>query len=77
MSAKTGEWRFSVLATGMWTLGTVFPVAAQITSDGTTNTTVKSVGNNFTIINGVDKGNNLFHSFSNFSVPTGGSATFD
>lgn len=45
--------------------------------DGTTNTIVNPNGNNFTILNGIQKGNNLFHSFSNFSVPTGGSATFD
>ncbi|BAY65475.1 filamentous hemagglutinin-like protein [Calothrix brevissima NIES-22] len=51
---------------------------AQITSDATTNTIVNSTsGNNFTITDGTAKGNNLFHSFSNFSVPTGGSATFD
>ncbi|MBN3898006.1 MAG: S-layer family protein [Nostoc sp. NOS(2021)] len=50
---------------------------AQVTSDGTTNTIVNQSGNNFTILNGIGKGNNLFHSFSNFSVPTGGSASFD
>nr|WP_236557000.1 S-layer family protein [Calothrix sp. PCC 7507] len=50
---------------------------AQVTSDGTTNTIVNQSGNNFNILNGIEKGNNLFHSFSNFSVPTGGSATFD
>jgi filamentous hemagglutinin family protein len=50
---------------------------AQVTSDGTINTIVNQSGNNFNILNGLDKGNNLFHSFSNFSVPTGGSATFD
>ncbi|MEH2414214.1 S-layer family protein [Nostoc sp.] len=50
---------------------------AQVTSDGTTNTTVNPSGNNSTILNGIEKGNNLFHSFSNFSVPTGGSARFD
>ncbi|MEA5549926.1 S-layer family protein [Anabaena cylindrica UHCC 0172] len=50
---------------------------AQVTSDGTTNTIVNPNGNNFNILNGIEKGNNLFHSFSNFSVPTGGSATFD
>ncbi|MEH2320340.1 S-layer family protein [Nostoc sp.] len=48
-----------------------------MTSDGTTNTIVNQSGNNFTIINGIEKGNNLFHSFSNFSVPTGGSANFN
>jgi filamentous hemagglutinin family protein len=66
-----------LLTTGILTSGIVLPVAAQVTSDGTTNTTVNSVGNNFNIINGIDKGNNLFHSFSNFSIPTGSSATFN
>ncbi|NJM67483.1 MAG: filamentous hemagglutinin N-terminal domain-containing protein [Acaryochloris sp. RU_4_1] len=32
---------------------------------------------NFTITNGSRAGNNLFHSFSEFSIPTGGSAVFD
>nr|WP_256871620.1 S-layer family protein [Nostoc sp. TCL26-01] len=50
---------------------------AQVASDGTTNTIVNQSGNNFHILNGIEKGNNLFHSFSNFSVPTGGSASFD
>jgi filamentous hemagglutinin family protein len=50
---------------------------AQVTSDGTTNTIVNPSGNNFNILNGIEKGNNLFHSFNNFSVPTGGSARFD
>ena len=48
-----------------------------MTSHRTTNTTVNPNDNNFTILNGIEKGNNLFHSFSNFSVPTGGSASFD
>ncbi|MEH1930757.1 S-layer family protein [Nostoc sp.] len=50
---------------------------AQVTSDGTTNTIVNPNGNNFTILNGIEKGNNLFHSFNNFSVPTGAWARFD
>jgi filamentous hemagglutinin family protein len=53
------------------------PVIAQVTSDGTTNTIVNINGNNFTILNGINQGSHLFHSFSNFSVPTGSSATFD
>ncbi|BAY26770.1 hemagglutination activity domain protein [Calothrix sp. NIES-2100] len=53
------------------------PAIAQVTSDNTTNTQVNSNRNNFTIFNGIEKGHNLFHSFRNFSVPTGGSATFD
>ncbi|MEM7715157.1 MAG: S-layer family protein, partial [Cyanobacteria bacterium P01_A01_bin.68] len=55
----------------------LLPVSAQVTSDGTTNTTVNSTGNNFNILNGIQKGNNLFHSFGEFSIPTGGSATFN
>ncbi|MCC5634649.1 S-layer family protein [Nostoc sp. CHAB 5844] len=66
-----------LLTTGLLTPGILLPTNAQVTSDGTTNTIVNHSGNNFTIINGIEKGNNLFHSFSNFSIPTGGSATFD
>ncbi|MEH1961828.1 MAG: S-layer family protein [Nostoc sp.] len=50
---------------------------AQVTPDGTLNTTVSQTGNNFTITNGNRVGNNLFHSFSQFSVPTNGSAFFN
>ena len=51
---------------------------AQITSDETLSTTVNSSdGNNFTIDNGNRVGNNLFHSFKEFSVPTNGSAFFN
>ncbi|MEH2361958.1 S-layer family protein [Nostoc sp.] len=57
----------------LWSRGAI----AQVTSDGTTNTIVNQSGNNFTILNGIEKGNNLFHSFNNFSVPTGGWARFD
>ncbi|AFY56729.1 filamentous hemagglutinin family N-terminal domain protein [Rivularia sp. PCC 7116] len=58
------------------TLGIILPAPAQVTSDGTTNTTVNST-NNFNILNGIQKGNNLFHSFGEFSIPKGGSATFN
>ncbi|MEM6401506.1 MAG: filamentous hemagglutinin N-terminal domain-containing protein, partial [Cyanobacteria bacterium P01_D01_bin.116] len=58
------------------TIGIISPVFSQITSDNTTNTTVNQSGNNFKILNGIQKGNNLFHSFKEFSIPTGGSATF-
>ncbi|WP_413173834.1 filamentous hemagglutinin N-terminal domain-containing protein [Anabaena azotica] len=62
------------LTTGLLTPGILL---AQVISDGTTQTTVNSSGNNFNILNGIEKDNNLFHSFTNFSVPTSGSATFD
>ena len=51
---------------------------AQVTTDGTTNTTVNSDSNgNFTIEQGDRAGSNLFHSFGEFSVPTDGSAFFN
>lgn len=60
------------------TVAFVTPGWAQVVSpDGTLNTTVTRSGNNFTIINGTAVGANLFHSFQNFSIPTGGSATFN
>ncbi len=61
---------------GLLTLGIILPANSQVVSDGTTNTTVNLDGNNFNILNGIQKGNNLFHSFREFSIPTGGSATF-
>ncbi|MDY6902540.1 MAG: filamentous hemagglutinin N-terminal domain-containing protein, partial [Cyanobacteriota bacterium] len=57
------------------------PVYAQVIKDGTLPTRVKSIDNlNFTIdsINNTNRvGNNLFHSFKEFSIPTGGSAIFN
>ena len=50
---------------------------AQVTPDGTTNSTVDANGNNFTINQGDRAGSNLFHSFDGFSVPNGGSAFFN
>ncbi|NJL52140.1 MAG: filamentous hemagglutinin N-terminal domain-containing protein [Hydrococcus sp. SU_1_0] len=50
---------------------------AQVTPDGTTSTTVNQDGDNFTIEQGDRVGDNLFHSFNEFSVPTSGSAAFN
>ncbi|WP_427157689.1 filamentous hemagglutinin N-terminal domain-containing protein [Aliinostoc sp. HNIBRCY26] len=50
---------------------------AQITPDNSLNTKVTQDGKQFTITDGSRAGSNLFHSFSEFSVPNGGSATFD
>ena len=49
----------------------------QVTPDGTTSTTVNGDGNNFAIEQGDRVGDNLFHSFDEFSVPTLGSAVFN
>jgi filamentous hemagglutinin family protein len=52
--------------------------AQQMAADGTLSTSVTSPdGRNFIIKDGNRVGGNLFHSFSKFSVPTGGSAFFD
>jgi filamentous hemagglutinin family protein len=61
------------------TLGCLIPLStqAQVTPDGTTSTTVNQDGNNFTIEEGDRVGDNLFHSFNEFSVPTSGSAAFN
>ena len=50
---------------------------AQVTPDGTLKTSVSQSGNHFTITNGTAAGSNLFHSFQEFSVPIGGSASFN
>jgi filamentous hemagglutinin family protein len=53
-------------------------VQAQVSADGTLSTTVTSADpRNFVIEQGDRAGGNLFHSFRQFSVPTGGSAHFN
>lgn len=53
-------------------------VQGQIVPDGTLPTSVNSSDNfQFTITGGSQTGENLFHSFDQFSVPTGGAALFD
>ncbi|MBD2354522.1 S-layer family protein [Tolypothrix sp. FACHB-123] len=51
-------------------------VRAQVIPDPTLNTSVTG-SQSYTITNGTRVGNNLFHSFSQFSIPTGGSASFN
>ncbi|HEY9803489.1 MAG TPA: S-layer family protein [Leptolyngbyaceae cyanobacterium] len=62
-------------------LGTIFfwcnDAKADIISDRTVNTTVTQNGANFTITDGTRVGNNLFHSFSQFSIKSNGSAVFN
>jgi filamentous hemagglutinin family protein len=53
------------------------PALAQVTSDGTVNTQVKDDGNTAEITGGETRGDNLFHSFQDFSVKTGNEAFFN
>jgi filamentous hemagglutinin family protein len=65
-----------LLAFGQVVVGS--PALAQILPDGSLPTVVNSPdGHNFAIELGSRRGNNLFHSFSQFSIPTGGSAVFN
>ena len=56
---------------------TSFPVKAQIVSDGTTNSFLTLTSNGISIDGGDQAGGNLFHSFGEFSVPTGAEAFFN
>ncbi|MDJ0594737.1 MAG: filamentous hemagglutinin N-terminal domain-containing protein [Pleurocapsa sp. MO_226.B13] len=70
---------FVSLQLGLGTLGCLSsrPILAQITSDGTVNTQVNQNGNVAEITGGQTRGGNLFHSFQDFSVPTGNEAFFN
>ncbi len=52
-------------------------VMAQVVPDTTIGTQVNPNGTTFEINAGTRSGNNLFHSFSQFSIPTNGSAIFN
>ncbi|BAY65474.1 hypothetical protein NIES22_55800 [Calothrix brevissima NIES-22] len=69
--------QLSLLTIGLLTCGVWLPANAQITSDGSLNTTISKNGDIYTITNGNAAGSNLFHSFGQFSVPTNGAAKFD
>ena len=53
------------------------PVKAQIAVDGTTNTNLTPIENGIRIDDGDRAGNNLFHSFEQFSVLNGSEAFFN
>jgi filamentous hemagglutinin family protein len=46
-------------------------------ADKTLGTQVAGNGNNFNITGGLNRGQTLFHSFKDFSIPTGGAANFN
>ena len=66
----------SGLVSSLFTWSIILPALDQVTFDGTTNTIVSPNGSNFDILDGIQKGNNLFHSFKEFSIPQGSSAIF-
>jgi filamentous hemagglutinin family protein len=65
-----------VLGSSITFAQTVPPSTRIPVADSTLGTQVSGTNNNFTITGGVSRGQNLFQSFQDFSVPTGGAATF-
>ena len=53
------------------------PAIAQVTPDNSLNTQVDLQNNVFNVTGGTTSGGNLFHSFSEFSIPQGGGAFFN
>ena len=64
---------FSLFFKGVFSLSAI----AQVTPDGTTSTTVTPTATGVRIENGDRNGDNLFHSFDDFSVSTGSEAFFN
>lgn len=58
-----------------WLVGS--PLAAQVTPDGTLGTEVNTTDNVTEINGGTEANSNLFHSFQDFSVETGSTASFN
>jgi filamentous hemagglutinin family protein len=75
---RVGSFARIVASIVLLCLSEVHEARSQITSDDTLSTNITSPNNlNFTINDGNRAGNNLFHSFREFSIPTGGEAFFN
>ncbi|MDJ0633894.1 MAG: filamentous hemagglutinin N-terminal domain-containing protein [Xenococcaceae cyanobacterium MO_188.B29] len=68
---------YSLLISLLLSSSIVLPVKAQITLDGTTNTILTPIDNGIRIDDGNRAGNNLFHSFEQFSLFNGSEAFFN
>ncbi len=80
MFIKNFVWRLWINSGLFLSFGVLIPSIsyAQVIGDETVSTDVTTSDNaNFTINGGSRAGNNLFHSFSEFSVPETGSASFN
>ena len=68
----------SSLLLGLFFISAIsLPLEAQISPDGTTNTTVTPIGNGIRIDRGSKVGDNLFHSFEELSIPNTSEAFFN
>lgn len=75
---KKSTYQLCLACAVLYCLATTTSIQAQVTSDGTLSTDVTTEDNsNFSINGGNRAGGNLFHSFRDFSIPTGGSAIFN
>ena len=68
---------YSLLVSLFLSSSIALPAKAQITTDGTTNTNLNPIFNGIRIDDGDRAGNNLFHSFEQFSVLNGSEAFFN